>query len=98
MARDGLVAHRTAAQVLHYVRIQTAASTQRSLCRRDTRAYSAQAAGWVAAHADVMCQDMACEDSPLRAFQLQDLQETGTSNQTRMMWTRLRPLQPLLWA
>ncbi|CAK0787860.1 hypothetical protein CVIRNUC_011082 [Coccomyxa viridis] len=45
MARGGLVAHRTAAQVLHYVRIQTAASTQRSLCRGDTRAYSAQAAG-----------------------------------------------------
>ena len=70
MARGGLVAHRTAAQVLHYVRIQTAASTQRSLCRGDTRAYSAQAAGWVAAHADVMCQDMACVDSPLRAFQI----------------------------
>ena len=76
MAGGGLVAHRIAAQVLHHVRIQTAAPIQGSLCREDMRAYSAQATGRVAAQVGLMCQNMAYKLQPLRASQSDDRKST----------------------
>ena len=98
MAGGGLVAHRIAAQVLHHVRIQTAAPIQGSLCREDMRAYSAQATGRVAAQVGLMCQNMAYKLQPLRASQSQGGLEVEALNQMRMIKTRLHLPQPPLWA